>query len=86
MKVTGLSSVTEADTISNVMKQDWGGYSDIRKSFHHEPISTVVKRDREYYEIKSPKPFMLITEYSSQITGLVKVPVTVCSVDSYFTL
>jgi hypothetical protein len=69
----GIICETEADSISNVMKQDWGGYSDmVRKAFHHEPISYSRKKDREYYEINSPKLSMLITSTPSQITGLVK--------------
>ena len=31
---------TEADTLTNSLKQDWGGYSDlIRKGFQGEPIT-----------------------------------------------
>ena len=38
---TGIICETEADTMGNVFKQDWGGYSDmLRKAFHHERISS----------------------------------------------
>lgn len=36
----GIIGETELDTLSNALKQDWGGFSDVlRKAFHHERIS-----------------------------------------------
>jgi hypothetical protein len=41
---TGIICETEADTLGNVFKQEWGSYSDmLRKSFHHERLSSPVK-------------------------------------------
>ena len=36
---------SEADTLSNMLNNDWNNYSDVlRKAFHHEPISIVEEK------------------------------------------
>lgn len=63
---------TEADTMSNSFKQDWGGYSEIlRKAFHHEPISISRRTNNEYFEIACPKLSIAITGTPSQVTRLI---------------
>lgn len=50
----GLTIETEADTITNNKKQDWGDYDTcLRIGFHHEHISLVRKNGR--IEIETPK-------------------------------
>jgi hypothetical protein len=62
---------TEADTLTNALKQDWGGYSDIlRKGFHAEVISKSRITDLEYSEIKEPKFSLAITGTPSQMDSL----------------
>ena len=52
----GIICETEADTMGNVLKQEWGGYSDmLRKAFHHERISSSKKTNNEYIEVHEPR-------------------------------
>ena len=68
----GIFCETEADTIGNSLKQDWGGYSDlIRKAFHHESVSYSRKTNNEYFEIERPKLSMAVSGTPSQVCGLV---------------
>lgn len=70
---TGIIVETEADTMTNSFKQDWGGYSDLlRKAFHHEPISYSRKRENEFIELNRPKISVALTGTPSQIRGLIK--------------
>jgi hypothetical protein len=52
---TGIICETEADTLGNVVKQEWGSYSDmLRKSFHHERLSSSRKGNNEFTEVNAP--------------------------------
>lgn len=69
----GIFCETEADTIGNVFKQDWGSYSDLlRKAFHHEPISYSRKKDKEFVEIKKPRLAVALAGTPGQVEGLIK--------------
>ncbi len=69
----GIIIETEADTMANTFKQDWGGYSDvIRKSFHHETISYSRKRENEFIEVERPKLSISLTGTPSQVGGLIR--------------
>ena len=53
---TGIICETEADTLGQVFKNDWGSYSDLlRKAFHSEKISISRKTNNEYFEINNPR-------------------------------
>lgn len=68
----GIFCETEADTIANSLKQDWGGYSDLlRKAFHHESVSYSRKTNNEYYEVDRPQLSMAISGTPSQVAGLI---------------
>ena len=68
----GIICETEADTMSNVLKQEWGGYSDmLRKSFHHERLSSSKKTNNEYIEVDNPRLSVALSGTPSQITGLI---------------
>ena len=63
---------TEADTLTNTLKQDWGGYSDVlRKGFHAEIISKSRITELEYSEIKEPKFSVSITGTPNQLDSLI---------------
>jgi hypothetical protein len=63
---------SEADTLGNVLKQDWGGYSDLmRKAYHHEPISYSRKQNNEFVEIAEPKLSVALSGTPGQVTGLI---------------
>lgn len=64
---------SEADTMSNMLKNDWSNYSDVlRKAFHHEPISISRKADKVFIFIKEPKLAVLISGTPDQLQPLIK--------------
>ncbi|MFD2246648.1 DUF3987 domain-containing protein [Pontibacter ruber] len=68
----GIFCETEADTLANSLKQDWGNFSDLlRKGFHHEPVSYTRKTNSEYYEIKKPRLTVAMSGTPSQVEGLI---------------
>ncbi|MGO2357349.1 MAG: DUF3987 domain-containing protein [Mesonia sp.] len=68
----GIFCETEADSMGNVLKQDWGGYSDLlRKAFHHEPISYSRKTNKEWVELKRPKLSVALAGTPGQVQNLI---------------
>ena len=68
----GIICETEADTLSNTFKQDWGGYSDLlRKAFHHETASSSRKTNHEYIEVQRPRLSVALSGTPSQVAGLI---------------
>ena len=68
----GLMFETEGDTLANTFGSDYGNYSDgFRNAFHHETISYVRRKYREYANIKSPKLSTLLTGTPRQILNLI---------------
>lgn len=68
----GIFCETEADSMGNAFKQDWGGYSDlIRRSFHHEPIQFYRKGNKERIEIKKPKFSIALSGTPGQVSNLI---------------
>lgn len=64
---------SEADTMSNMLKNDWSNYSDVlRKAFHHEPVSISRKIDKVFEDIKEPKLAMVISGTPDQLQPLIK--------------
>jgi hypothetical protein len=64
---------TEADTMSNMLKNDWSNYSDVlRKAFHHEPVSLSRKTEKVFEEIKEPKLAIVISGTPDQLKPLIK--------------
>lgn len=69
----GIFCETEADTMGNVFKQDWGSYSELlRKAFHHEPISYSRKTNKEWVEIKKPRLSVALAGTPGQVENLIK--------------
>lgn len=63
---------TEADTVSSMLKQDWGNFSDVlRKAFHHETISISREADDKYFEISNPKLSIVLSGTPGQIAPLI---------------
>ncbi len=68
----GVICETEADTLGNVLKQDWGGFSDLlRKAFHFEPISYSRKSNDEYIEIRAPRLSVALSGTPGQVFQLI---------------
>lgn len=68
----GLMFETEGDTLANTFGSDYGNYSDgFRKAFHHETISYIRRKDREYVNIRNPRLSTLLTGTPKQIMNLI---------------
>lgn len=68
----GIICESEADTLVNSFKQDWGNFSDqLRAAFHHETISVSRKLDNQYIEIDNPRLSLIITGTPEQIKSLI---------------
>lgn len=64
---------TEADSLSNVLTKEWGGFSDtLRKVFHHETVQVARKTDKVYIKCKEPRLSMCISGTEDQLTPFVK--------------
>lgn len=64
---------SEADSISNMLKLDYGNFSDVlRKAFHHEKVSISRAIDDRLIEINNPKLAVVISGTVDQITPLIK--------------
>lgn len=69
----GLIFETEADTLTNVQKNDWGNISDmLRKAFHHEAISAARKNVKGTILANSPHLSILLTGTPKQIEHLIE--------------
>lgn len=69
----GVICETEADTMGNVFKQEWGGYSDmLRKAFHHEKVSCSRKTNNEYIEVKEPQLSVALSGTPNQVSNLIQ--------------
>lgn len=70
---SGIICESEADTMSNCIKQDWGGFSDLlRKAFQHEPISYTRKKNNEYIEITNLRLSLCLSGTPNQVSSLLK--------------
>lgn len=68
----GIMFETEGDTLANTFASDYGNYSDgFRKAFHHENISYVRRKDREYVNLKNPRLSCLLTGTPKQVQSLI---------------
>ena len=68
---TGIIFESEADTLSNTAKQDWGDSSDIfRKAFHHENTSMARRLNKELIEIKNPHLAICLSGTPRQVINL----------------
>ena len=68
---SGLIFESEADTIADSMKMDWGNYDTIlRKAFQHEPIAT--SRMNYSVDIDQPKISLGLTGTPKQMTTLIR--------------
>ncbi|SMC81279.1 DUF3987 domain-containing protein [Moheibacter sediminis] len=64
---------SEADSLSNMLKQDWGNFSDLlRKAFHHETVSISRSTEDRFFEIKKPKISMILSGTPNQVRPLIE--------------
>jgi hypothetical protein len=68
----GIICETEADTLGQTFKNDWGSYSDmLRKSFHHEKISVSRKTDAEFVEVNEPQLSVALSGTPKQVFNII---------------
>ncbi|TKS57404.1 DUF3987 domain-containing protein [Mesohalobacter halotolerans] len=68
----GIVCETEADTLGQVFKNEWGSYSDLlRKAYHHERISSSRKTNNEYFEINNPRISAVLSGTPNQILNII---------------
>lgn len=68
----GIFCETEADTLGQTFKNEWGGYSDmLRKAFHHEPISISRKTDSEFVEVNEPQLSVALSGTPKQVFNII---------------
>jgi hypothetical protein len=69
----GFICETEADTLRNALKQEWGNFSDVlRKGYNYEPLSLSRKMDDEDIYIKKSNLSVLLTCTPSQVPGILE--------------
>lgn len=69
----GVICESEGDTIGNMLKQEWGNFSDIfRKAFHHEYLSISRKTTEDCFEIENPRLSLIITSTPDQVAGIIQ--------------
>lgn len=69
---SGILCETEADTLGNVLQQDWGKYSDLmRKCFSHEDDSNSRKSVVEFMELESPRLSIALSGTPNQVLRLI---------------
>ncbi|MDY0090965.1 MAG: DUF3987 domain-containing protein [Flavobacteriaceae bacterium] len=69
----GIICETEADTMGQAFKNDWGSYSDLlRKTFHNEKISITRKTNYEYFEINTPHLSVALSGTPKQIQNIIQ--------------
>jgi hypothetical protein len=83
----GIIFETESDTLSDALKQDYGGFSEVlRQAFHHEPVRYFRKVDNVYIEIESPKLSVALSSTLDQVLTLIPTAETVYFPGSCFTI
>jgi len=68
----GLIFESEADSLTDILKQDYGNFSDIlRQAYHHETIRFYRRLNKEFFEIEEPKLSVLLSGTPAQLKKLV---------------
>ena len=68
----GITFETEADSLANTLKSDYGNFSDgLRKGFHHEDITYRRRKENEHVEIHNPKWTVYLTGTPGQVCNLI---------------
>ena len=67
----GVLFETEADTLADTFKQEWGNFSDVlRKAFHHESTSMFRRKDNEFIEIHDPHIAIALSGTPKQVHNM----------------
>lgn len=67
----GLIFESEADTLTDILKQDYGNFSDLlRKAYHHDPFSFYRRINKEFHELERPCLSVLLTGTHGHLKNL----------------
>ena len=68
----GIMFETEGDTLADMLKQDYGNFSDVlRKAFHHEPVSYYRRANNEDVKINNPCLSVVLSGTQDQLFKLI---------------
>ena len=68
----GIMFETEGDTLANTFNSDYGNYSDhFRKFTHHEAVSYVRRKDREFVCVNQPCVSCVLSGTPKQVSSLI---------------
>lgn len=68
----GIIFETEGDTLADMLKQDYGNFSDIlRKAYHHEPISFFRRANNEDVTVSEPALSVVLSGTYDQLVKLI---------------
>jgi hypothetical protein len=68
----GILFESEGDTLSDALKQDYGGFSDtLRQGFHHETVTMFRRLNDELIEIKNPEISIILSSTFNQLKALI---------------
>lgn len=68
----GIIFETEGDTLADMLKQEYGNFSDIlRKAFHHEPISFFRRANNEDVAVSAPSLSVVLSGTYDQLLKLI---------------
>lgn len=68
----GLIFETEGDTLADMLRQDYGNFSDIlRKAYHHEPVSFFRRANNEDVSVERPAVSVVLSGTYDQLLKLI---------------
>lgn len=68
----GIIFETEGDTLADMLRQEYGNFSDVlRKAFHHEPVSFFRRADNEDVDVPRPALSVVLSGTYDQLLRLV---------------
>jgi len=68
----GILFESEGDTLTDALKQDYGGFSDtLRQGFHHETVTMFRRLNNELIEIKNPEISIVLSSTFNQLKTLI---------------
>jgi len=68
----GIIFETEGDTLADMLRQDYGNFSDIlRKAYHHEPLSFFRRANNEDVTVQSPALSVVLSGTYDQLLKLI---------------
>lgn len=68
----GVLFQTEADTLTNTLKNEWGDFSELlRAAFHNEPVSLARRTNNELLDIEAPHLSVVLSGTPDQVNKLI---------------